>query len=326
VALAVLGAWLFGQPREPAYAGRTLTEWLYNTDPGFVWIPNDLYAHFHDEFADQLESGEPWPPANASWGGFMATASPRQEALDHIGTNALPWLLDWMVSKPRPLEQLRAWARTKFAMPIFHPGSLTPVERRHVAALDGFVALGPRAAPALPALSNLFHQPQPYLQLGRAIASIGPPGIAVLTHALTNADPQIRDTAALSLGLAGSAAGSAVPTLLSLIDRGAASYPVLGALGRIGCDPALAAPPLMRHLARLVDNEGDDGFGMTVLVLGLCGDQARPAVPLLLRFHAQSDAWTRKTIRAALKGIDPGAWANLPPEESERAGVDGGPP
>jgi hypothetical protein len=304
-------AWLVLRPREPEYAGRTLNEWLYNEDPGFIWIPNDVYGHIHDEFQDQLESGNPWPPASGYRSWYIPEESPKGEALLHVGTNALPWLVGWMASKPRPLERFRDWVRTRFAVPIFNPEGLSPAERRHVAAFEGFVALGPRAEPALPALSNLLQQPHPDLQLGWAIACIGPRGIAILTSALTNSDTGIRDTAALSLGLEGSAATSSVPTLLSLIDHGAASYHVLGALGRIGCDPALAAPVLTRNLERLVHHQGDDGFSMTVLILGLCGDRARPAVPLLLQFHEQSDDWARKTIRAALNRIDPAEAAKL---------------
>jgi hypothetical protein len=309
--------WLVFRPHEPSYGGRSLSDWLYNRDPDFLWIPNDVYGHIHDEFADQLESGAPWPPAAGSSNWSLPEDSPRRQSLEVLDTNAIPWLLDWMASEPRPLERLRAYVRWKFAVPFFKPGGLTPVERRHVAAFEGFAALGRRAEPALPALSNLLSRPHPDLQLGWAIASVGPQGIAVLTHALTNSDPEVRDTAALSLGLEASAATSAVPTLLRLTDGGQASYHVLGALGRIGCDPALAVPPLTRNLERLIRHETEDGFNMTVLLLGLCGDKARPALPLLLRLHAQSDPWTQKTIRAVIRRIDPQVRAGLPPDPVE---------
>lgn len=314
LALVLTGAlvWRQSGPGEPEYDGRTLTEWLYPTEPDFEWIPNDLYGHIHDEFLAQLESGEPWTSPKAPAEIASPDGSPQRGALRSMGTNAFPWLLDWMASRPRPTERLREFVHRKFALPLFHPGGLSPVERRHVAAFDGFAELGALAEPALPALSNLLNQPNPDLPLAWAIARTGPKGIAILTNALTHQRRDIRDLAALSLGLEGSAATSAVPALLTLIDRGEASYHVLGALGRIGCEPARAAPVLMRHLERIASGDADDPFSMTVLLLGLCGDPARAAVPRLLALYEQADPAERASIRQALNRIEPSACARLP--------------
>ena len=320
LALAGLWAWRLSRPAEPEYDGRTLTEWLYPTDPDFEWIPNDLYGHIHDELLAQLESGEPWAATKVGTVLASPDGSPRREALRSLGTDALPWLLDWMASRPGAAEWLRGYVRRRFAFPLFRPGGLSPVERRHVAAFDGFAELGALAEPALPALSNLLNEPNPDLPLAWAIAQIGPKGIAVLTNALTHPRGEVRDLAALSLGLEGSAATSAVPTLLTLIDRGEASYDLLGALGRIGCEPSQAAPVLLRHLERIANGDADDPFCMTVLLLGLCGDQARPAVPRLLALYEQAGGPERTSIRQALKRIDPAAGARLPADAGPESG------
>lgn len=312
LALAGLWAWRLSRPAEPEYDGRTLTEWLYPTDPDFEWIPNDLYGHIHDELLAQLESGEPWTATKVRTDQAPLDGGPRRAALRSLGTNALPWLLDWMASRPRPTERLRGFMHRKFALPEFHPSGLSPVERRHVAAFDGFAELGALAEPALPELSNLLNQPNPDLPLAWAIAQIGPNGIAVLTNALTHPRGEVRDLAALSLGLEGPAATSAVPVLLTLIDRGDASYQILGALGRIGCEPPQAAPVLTRHLERIASGEADDPFCMTALLLGLCGDQARPAVPRLLKLCEEAGWSDRASIRQALNRIDPAVGARLP--------------
>ncbi len=310
-ALVGVAAWRLLSPGEPVSGGRTLTEWLYNTDPDFVWIPNDVYGHIHDELRERLESGEPWGPGQARPVIGLPEAGPRHAALQALGTNALPWLLDWMSSRPRPLERVREFVQNKFALPLFHPGGLGAVERRHVAAFDGFSDLGRLAEPALPALSKLLNGPDPDLPLAWAIARIGPGGIAVLTNALTSPRQDVRDLAALSLGLEGPAAAPAVPVLLAVIDRGDADYDVLGALGRIGCEPERAAPVLLRQLDRIAAGEADDPFGMTILLLGLCGEAARPAVPALLKFYETADPSERAMLRAVLDHIDPAATSRL---------------
>ena len=40
---------VFKGSNEPNYGGKTLTQWLLNTNASWVWIPNDVYGHIHDE-------------------------------------------------------------------------------------------------------------------------------------------------------------------------------------------------------------------------------------------------------------------------------------
>jgi hypothetical protein len=316
VLVLALAGWIL-RPHEPVYEGRPLSAWLDNADPDFVWIPNDLYGHIHDEFLGWLESGEPWPPATGAPHGGAPTAAPTRGNHPPIGTNAIPWLLDWMASKPHPLERLRTFIQTRFAIPVFHYSHLPPVQRRHIAAFEGFAALGPRAEAALPALNHLLHRPNPDLPLAWAIASLGPKGIDLLTRVVADEGPELRDLAALALGLEGPAAASAVPALLGAVDRGNSSYHVLGALGRIGCDPASLTPLLLRDLERQLRDNEEETVQMTILLLGLCGERARAAAPPLLHLYPRSDPWLQETIRAALKRIDPASCATLPPEQRE---------
>jgi len=51
------------------------------------------------------------------------------------------------------------------------------------------------------------------------------------------------------------------------------------------------------------------------LLLGLCGDQARPAVPRLLALYEQAGGPERTSIRQALKRIDPAAGGRLPADQ-----------
>src|SRR5215510_13709512 len=71
VVIGVLVAVVSG-PREPEYNGRKLSEWVddYNRD---AWYSS--YRKFHSQVA-------------------------AEEAIKHAGTNALPWLLEWIQYEP----------------------------------------------------------------------------------------------------------------------------------------------------------------------------------------------------------------------------------
>ena len=55
VLLAVGWGWsLWRREREKVYSGRSLSQWLRPTEADFVWMPNDVYGHIHDELWEQL--------------------------------------------------------------------------------------------------------------------------------------------------------------------------------------------------------------------------------------------------------------------------------
>jgi len=73
--LAAAAALLGLREREPRYNGRTLSEWLARYNP--AWDRDD---------------------------GGRTTSENAAEAVKHIGTNALPWLVRWIRYEPRPWE------------------------------------------------------------------------------------------------------------------------------------------------------------------------------------------------------------------------------
>jgi len=322
------------RPGEPGYAGKTLTQWLLNTNADWVWIPNDVYGHIHDELWFKLV--ESMKTSNtvsiATWrerGEFLTNDV--ASAVRAMGTNGIPQLIRLMSSRPSRWSTLRGTIAERLPEPLgellypYH--SRDVAERQNVAAFDGFTILGTNAEPALPALSNLLFQGRERLQLTWAIANIGPKGIALLTNALDRQAPSRRDDAALALGLQYEEAKSAVPALLFCVERGNAGYDVLGALGRIGCDDPRLVPALMRLLeAKGAEANPKVATGMAFLLLGLQREKARVAAPLVIANYRllEGDANAvagRRFFRRILKATAPDLETQLPPcppdEESE---------
>jgi hypothetical protein len=323
--LAVLfaGTW---QLREPRYHGKTLTQWLVNSDPDFLWIPNDVYGHIHDEFWGMLVEGKVvGGPVATNSSPYHSRSDEAVSAIQHMGTNALPRLVELMAS-----SDLTWWEKVRRTVAARIPAKLgdklypyqgyvwgDPVTRRHIAAFDGFTILGTNAEPALPALEGLLVSTPPDLPLAWAIANIGPHGIVLLTNVLTGTNANLRDTVALALGLQYSEAKMAVPALLSCVEQGHASYQVLGALGRIGCDDPRLVPDLIR-LCESTDKslEAESTKTMAQLLLGLQHEKARAAGPLLLAEYRActhpSAAAGRRFYRRILKAIAPDLSDQLP--------------
>jgi hypothetical protein len=229
-------------------------------------------------------------------------------------------LIEWMSASDSSVDRLRKSiadrlpnACYRFRQFVF-PGGYwqTRVMRRHIAAHDGFVILGTNAEPALPALSNLFFQGHADMPLAWAISGIGPKGIGLLTDALASPDRSLRDEAALALGLQGDRDRTAMPALVSCVKQGRGSYSVLGAIGRIGGNPEIVVPALINVL------QGPDKpppgsleESMSIVILGIHRERARPAVPLLLKLHETGTPETMHVIRRALKNIAPETVAGL---------------
>lgn len=142
-------------PAEPSCAGRTLSEWLLSFTP-----------HLN----------QPPPPAAA-------------EAVRHIGTNAIPYLLRWIADRdtPTPKERAAQWAKAHLPHALA-PHVLTnwdnPMPRfaRAIAGSKGLLALGPAAAPAIPELEKIATTPSDIRDILAidVLASLGPPARAAL--------------------------------------------------------------------------------------------------------------------------------------------------
>jgi hypothetical protein len=126
--VAILVAALWPGEREPEYKGKKLSEWLMQ----------------YRELSDHRHSDDP-EPRQAS------------DAVRHIGTNALPFLLAWLHQERSSWDVRLTVAVEK--LPLQIQNRILPrigrSETRCEIAVIGFEILGSKASPAVPELKRL---------------------------------------------------------------------------------------------------------------------------------------------------------------------------
>jgi HEAT repeat protein len=250
-ALLLLGgiAWLMSLLSEPMYKGKRLNVWLgdytviFSQDP-----PYDL---------NKLEEID--------------------DAVRHMGTNAIPILLRRLRAKDSPLKRrLVALAQQQHILKV----KFKSAYRLQQEGADGLDALGADAKYAVPELIKLFEQ-------------------------RTVSEP--RDDVAHVLGHIGPAAKEAVPALVrSLGDTVQDSHSkVILALGRIHSQPEIVVPALIKCLS---DADSSTRWYAAQSIEAF-GSDAKAAVPDLLTLLADPNEAVKKAAGEALKQIDPEAAA-----------------
>jgi HEAT repeat protein len=236
------------RPREPVYDGETLSYWM---------------EHYH----------------RASAGSLMLVNPSAREAVRTAGTNALPYLIQWMKRPARGSGDVNcpSWA------------------------LHGFEVLGPEAKPAIPELVDLLGKCGNYPDL--ALAAIGPDAVPAITNVLaTNRNFRAHFAACGALSCMGANAESAVPCLVGCLKR---PYPGVAAraLAAVGHNrPGEIIPALVEALER---SGGYEAVEMAD-ALGSFGPAAADAVPALLAASTNRLADVRTHAAAALQRIAPG--------------------
>jgi hypothetical protein len=182
-----LAAILTRQP-EPSYNGRTLTQWLYSTNPDVFFMPNDFYGHIHNELWEGVVAGgyaARLTQTNQPQLAYLRCKPPPvTEAVEHMGKDAVPRLVQLMNRTPGPGERLLNRVGPHLPSWLFNAfrqgTTILEAERSQMAACDGFAILGTNAESALPALKDQLEGPRPDFELGCGIAFIGPRGRQVL--------------------------------------------------------------------------------------------------------------------------------------------------
>jgi len=247
---------VFRLPHEPVYQGKALSVWLqtYNSASG----PG---------------RGSP------AW-------KETDDALGHIGTNAIPLLLRMLRARDSGLKlRLVAWAQKQQFIKIH----FVPAAARNIEASRAFIDLGNTAKGAIPDLIKAYEETQSvdaWSAIEDAFAWIGPdarPALPLLLRATTNSNNRVRANA-------------------------------LWALGEIHAEPDSCVPALLRGL------NGGDAWVQTSAAhaLGMFGPDASAAIPALAQFAQLSQLSGTSTSRSsviqvhfealrALRKIDPGA-------------------
>jgi len=170
VVVAAAAALSWPREREPVYQGKKLSEWLKEYETTHPLGNRD------DAAAD--------------------------EAVRHMGRNALPWLVRWVEYKPAAWKE--RVGKVAGRIPGLGSDRLLEDEILPVLALDGFAALGSEAQPAIPELVRFVTDPHRRADQGlpmMALIYTGQEGLAQVTNFLRNFNPAVRREAALTLAL-----------------------------------------------------------------------------------------------------------------------------
>jgi HEAT repeat protein len=233
-AVAALSSLRLREP-EPTYHGRPLSEWIeqYRLKGGREYSP----PHFSPDFS-------PFEEAVAA------------EAIQHIGTNAIPWLLDWMSYKPAtnrfPIcNQLPKWMLGSRPMQYLLRDDAT-AGRAWDAEL-AFGALGPTASPAIPELSRLAALSKSPVRRDSAIsalASLGKPAVPSLAALLSTPDPAVSRAVMLRLSDLETNPRAFVPLLVQNLGHTNSFVATTSArtLAELKLDPEMVVPALTRCL------------------------------------------------------------------------------
>lgn len=155
IALVVCLLSVFFRSAEPSYQGKSLSRWL-------------------DELPDLVHSE------------FDADAQiPARDALHHMGTNTLPFLLKRIQARNSPLKiKLIEWAERYDVSAL----RLKRAEFLREEAAIGLRLLGPKAIPAVPALVKLLRDTNTSPFAAYALAGIDPKAVLSLNN--TNSSPK----------------------------------------------------------------------------------------------------------------------------------------
>jgi hypothetical protein len=217
-----LAVWRTSRSAEPVYEGKPLSRWLER--------------HVPSSAAD--------PPYNSP--GWMKA----QEALEQIGTNGIPTLLQMIRAKdpPRPLLRGLEFSRDLHLIRWRYGYA----SQRNEEASFAFETLGPRAKDAVPALIKIY---------------------------TAGVSPASRTCTAQALGHIGPAARAALPALFRDFNHtnGQVRFDAVSAVYFIGGEPEVIIPPLTRALK---DPKPEIRWNASGALANL-GSRARAVVPQL---------------------------------------------
>ena len=285
-------ALLWPGEREPEYKGRTLTQWI---------VLHDRATGAESVHKSAYDPSTLWEADNA---------------VHHIGTNALPWLIKWIQSVP---SRSRWRQKTADALDKL-PGELwdrkpvdssldDPAQTRLGVAGWGFYILGSNANAAVPELTRLAND-RTLPQISRnaamgALTSIGEAGAPILLAILSDRTHPNRSEAAGDIGHArlGTNADFAVHLLAKCVadpDTATAERAAMS-LRYVRINPEVSVPALAQGLRR-----PSDGLRIACAwSLSGYGEQARPALPVLTVMLGDSNWNVRISATNACSKIAP---------------------
>lgn len=140
------------------------------------------------------------------------------EQLRQSGAAAVPELIEALESGDWDLHNGAVETLARIGKPAV-PVLMREAKAGRLAAVEALAELGPEAVDALPVLRELVVSNSSGLGVAatRALAAIGSPGVPALVAGLNQADGEVRDQCANTLGWVGPPAQEAVPDLVALL-------------------------------------------------------------------------------------------------------------
>jgi hypothetical protein len=218
-----------------------------------------------------------------------------QEALRIMGTNAVPFLLKYIMARPGAWERTVRNVKSKIGL-----HAEDRLRNRAAYAAYAFEALGEQAEGAISHLDAMLHSPT---DLDRyfpalALAGIGKPALPVFISALTNRNPSVQLAVIQAFDSLGTnrsfAAASLLQTLRDPDMR--VRQATASVLGLSGISPTLVVPALINTLSdsnRYVRSMA----GFSLINLGA------KAIPSLQDALTSTNVLIRKGAATALQGI-----------------------
>jgi hypothetical protein len=252
------------RPTEPAYRGKNLTEW------------GRLYS-------SALYSGAPDLKAKADVG----------DALRTMGTNSLPWLVQWISgSEERSIRTIIVALLQKTPFSIRNSSVVSSATtnlywNQGDFAVFGFQILGSQARSAIPALVPMVRGQaiMPSIQATAALGFIGADSIPVLLAALEDPKQPNRVDIVYALANAGTKAGTSTPAVIDALvrctrdrDERVASAGV-AFLGMLATEPETSLPAL----TAILEDTQSKLRTSAAMAIGKFGQRGLPALPALKR-------------------------------------------
>ncbi len=263
-------------PREPSYAHRPLSYWVSRLFTG---------AYVYHEL---------------------------ENALQHMGTNALPYLFEWSnYKKPSWMIKLEAvYNGLPYALRVRLPYWFNKGELRASGARKALGMLLSVREATVNEIVERVSQPTNQVLMSMIFAAVqrGPQSLPPLMAGLTDQDTEIRKYALDWICLLQNDARPAVPLLIRLLHDHDPSIPWRAAwtLGKLHLEPSLAVPALTNAL-----QSSDTGLRLaSAAALGFFGPAARSATPALLQALHDSDTDVRSSATDSLREINAQALTN----------------
>lgn len=293
----VIAAILLTRKKEPSYGGYPLSNWV------------KLLSDINEEDF-----------------GPDCTQDQAPDAIVAIGTNALPFLVEWLQYKGGPTPVRDAVYKGVQEFPVLK--KIHGLEQwawkdnkivRSAGAVIAFRILGATGAPAIPELFRMASKNPPGIELTpqheaiEALTGIGETSLPALVSIATNRAIQscARWQAASDIGRLGTNAAPAAPALLGLLEDedllvadGAAE-----ALGEMGLEPRRVVPALTKAALR--------PGGMQHMVIGVLakfGPEAAEAIPALQKIAAEKEKYHEIVRICAVSAISKIQVSNPPPK------------